>query len=79
MWETSCVMAVNPESVDLGRVDAIRKDPFVSQLQNETDDTLRSIREASAEFGEKFYQPAAAYLAREAVRILGEKTKVEIS
>lgn len=53
MWESSLVMAVNPEWADLSRVEAVMDAPFPSQLKKMRPENLARTRDANPEFGEK--------------------------
>jgi creatinine amidohydrolase/Fe(II)-dependent formamide hydrolase-like protein len=64
MWETSCVMALNSGWVDLERVDRLKASPLPSQLKPAPDSHLARVKEASAAFGDRYLNAAAARLAQ---------------
>ncbi len=53
LWETSMIMAVAPEHVDLPRARRIPDDPRPSQLHVNSPEVIAMIQEANAELGEK--------------------------
>jgi creatinine amidohydrolase/Fe(II)-dependent formamide hydrolase-like protein len=72
MWETSGVMAMHPEWVDLPRARRIRESPLPSQLKNQPQARLDCIATANAEFGNRLYNLAAERLAKIAREMLDQ-------
>ncbi len=72
MWETSGVMAMHPEWVDLPRAKRIRSSPLPSQLKKQTQERLDCIATANAEFGNRLYNLAAERLAKLAQEMLAQ-------
>ena len=67
MWETSIVMALNPEWVDLSRTKRVKEYPRPSQLSNQPDKNLDDVANANADLGNRELNLAAeraAQLAR---------------
>jgi creatinine amidohydrolase len=71
MWETSNVLALDADFADLSRVDRINASSFTSQLKGLPEQHLARVKEASAAFGNDFYDRAAARLAEVARDLLG--------
>ena len=68
MWETSFMMALNPECVDLPRAKRVKDYPRPSQLSKQPDKNLDDISNANAELGNREFNLAAeraAKIARE--------------
>jgi creatinine amidohydrolase/Fe(II)-dependent formamide hydrolase-like protein len=68
MWETSLVMAIRPDWVDLPRARRIKESPLPSQLKDQPQEKLDFIATANAELGNRAINLAAeraAKLARE--------------
>jgi hypothetical protein len=70
MWETSGVMAMHPEWVDLPRAKRIRESPLPSQLKNARQERLDCIALSNVEFGNRLYDVAAQLAAKEALEML---------
>jgi creatinine amidohydrolase/Fe(II)-dependent formamide hydrolase-like protein len=62
-WETSNVLSLDAAFADLARVGRIKNSSFVSQLKRLPDAHLARVKDASAAFGNDFYDRAAARLA----------------
>lgn len=70
MWETSLMMAVHPDWVDLPRAQRIKDDPRVSQLSKQPQPALDHIAKASAEYGNRTITRAAQKAAELACDLL---------
>jgi creatinine amidohydrolase/Fe(II)-dependent formamide hydrolase-like protein len=70
MWETSIVMALHEQWVDLTRVDRIRESPISHQLKDLPPAKLAAIKSANAAFGNRFLNLAAERVAKRAVELL---------
>ena len=70
MWETSGVMAMHPEWVDLPRAKRIRESPLPSQLKNTPQERLDCIATSTIEFGNFLYKVAAERVAKVAQEML---------
>lgn len=66
MWETSGVMAMHREWVDLPRARRIRESLLPSQLKKGTQEQLDCIATSSVEFGNRLYNLAAQHVAKQA-------------
>lgn len=67
MWETSLMMAIHPDWIDLTRAQRIKDGPLVSQLSNQPQPAIDHIAKANAEYGNRAITLAAqkaAELAR---------------
>jgi len=64
MSETSLVMAINPNWVDLSRVPYIKDSPISHQLKDLPAEHLANIRTANAEYGNKLLDLAADRLVK---------------
>jgi len=76
MWETSLVMAIHENWVDLSRVDRIKDSPISHQLKRLSPAKLDAIKSANAAFGERYLSQAAERLAKQAVDMLIEPCRV---
>ena len=70
MWETSIVMALHEQWVDLTRVDRIQESPISHQLKDLPPAKLAAIKSANAAFGNRFLNLAAERVAKRAVELL---------
>ena len=70
MWETSGVMAMHPEWVDLPRAKRTRKGPPPSQLKKAPQERIDCIALSNVEFGNRLYNAAARLVAGEALKML---------
>ena len=70
MWETSIVMALNPEWVDLPRAKRIKQWSRVSQLSKLPDKNIDYIQKSNAELGNKEMNLAAERAAKLAQEML---------
>jgi hypothetical protein len=70
MWETSLVMALRTDWVDLPRAQRIPESPLPSQLKNIPSKTLQAIARSNAEFGSRLLDDAARRLASRAKAML---------
>jgi hypothetical protein len=70
MWETSLVMALHPEWVDLPRAKRIKDYPRPSQLSKQPQKNLDDIANANAELGNRELNLAAERAARLAREML---------
>lgn len=73
MWETSMTMAVNPDWVDLSRVEHILEGPLPSQLKANSPECIAYIHRANPELGERMLTLAANNLAEIARALLPER------
>lgn len=71
MWETSLVMAVRPDWVDLARAQRINENPLPSQLKGSPAEKLTHIANANLEFGNQMLNIAAERMAQLAQEMLG--------
>jgi hypothetical protein len=76
MWETSMVMAVRPDWVDLSRSQRINESYLPSQLKGSTDEKLAHITAANVEFGNRMLDIAAERMAKLAQEML---SRLEVS
>ena len=72
MWESSLVMAVNPEWADLSRVEGVMDAPFPSQLQKMRPENLARTQDANPEFGEKLIALAVDQAVSRAQALLAQ-------
>lgn len=72
MWETSGVMAMHREWVDLPRARRIRESPLPSQLKKGTQERLDCIATSNVEFGNRLLNFAAQRVAEQAKSMLHE-------
>ena len=70
MWETSLVMALRPDWVDLERVQRIEESPLPSQLKGQPVEKLARIAAANPEFGNRMLDLAAERMAKLAQEML---------
>lgn len=70
MWETSIVMALRPDWVDLPRARRIKEFPRPSQLQSQTQEKIDHIARSNAELGNRVLDLAAGRAAELARRLL---------
>ena len=70
MWETSLVMALSEDWVDLPRAARIRASDRPSQLKPQSDEAIAKIAEANADLGNRLLDAAAAKLSAIAERML---------
>ncbi len=73
MWETSVVMAMHPDWVDLPRARRIRESELPSQLKKQTQERLDCIATANAEFGNRLLNLAAERVAKLAEDMLQKR------
>ena len=71
MWETSLVMAVRPDWVDLPRAERIQDGPLASQLQGPWPERRARIATANVEYGQIWLDRAAGLLSDKARELLG--------
>ncbi len=71
MWETSLVMAIAPEKVDLPRARRILDHPRPSQLHANSPEVIEYIQQANAELGERTIQLAVEKVTKKAQELLG--------
>jgi creatinine amidohydrolase len=71
MWETSVVMAIHREWVDLARVGRIKDSPLSHQLKDQSRERLDFIKAANARLGNRFLELTADRLADLARQALG--------
>lgn len=72
MWETSLVMAIRPDWVDLPRAQRIHESKADSQLKPLAPESIAYIAHANAEMGNRTLDLAAQRLAKVAKTFLGE-------
>jgi len=70
MWETSLVMAMWPDGVDLPRARRIKESPLPSQLKDLPKEKLDCIASANAEMGNRLLNLAAQRMAKLAQEML---------
>jgi creatinine amidohydrolase/Fe(II)-dependent formamide hydrolase-like protein len=70
MWETSLVMAVRSDWVDVKRAARIKESPLPSQLKNGAPEIIAHIAKANAELGNRLLNTAADRLAKLAREML---------
>ncbi|GEM_PF-6299065 len=70
MWETSIVMALHSEWVDLPRAQRVKGCALPSQLKNQPQQKLDRIANANAELGDRVLHLAAARTAKLALEML---------
>ena len=70
MWETSIVMALHEDWVDLSRIDRIQDSPISHQLKDLPPAKLAAIKSANAALGNRYLDLAAQQLARRATDLL---------
>lgn len=80
MWETSAVVAMRPDCVDLPRAQRIEENPLDSQLKKQPKARIDCIAKANAELGNRILNEAAKRAAKLAQEMLspavsGESTK----
>jgi len=69
-WETSIVMALHPEWVDLPRAKRIKEHALPSQLKNQSQERIDHIATANAELGNRILNLAAERTAKLAQEML---------
>lgn len=74
MWETSLVMAMHPEWVDLPRALRIKENALPSQLKKQPQEKLENILTANAELGNRAHDLAATRVAKLARDMLSAKS-----
>jgi len=79
MLETSLMMAMYPELVDLPRAKRLKDNPFVSQIKNEPQEKTDYIAAANAECGNMQFNTAARRVAKLAVEMLDSAGKPQTS
>ena len=72
MWETSQVLAVNPDWADPSRSARTFDTPIPSQLKSNPPEVIARIPEANAVLGNRILDGTAALLSDEAQRLLAE-------
>jgi creatinine amidohydrolase/Fe(II)-dependent formamide hydrolase-like protein len=75
MWETSLVMAMHPDWVDLPRAQRIQKYPLDSQLKGQPQKAIDCIATANAELGNRMLDTAAQRAANLAKGMLASSAK----
>lgn len=70
MWETSLMLAIAGDKVDLPRAQQILENPLVSQLQANPPEVIAQIAKATAALGEEFFDQAAQRAAAKAQELL---------
>jgi creatinine amidohydrolase/Fe(II)-dependent formamide hydrolase-like protein len=70
MWETSIVMALHENWVDLSRVDRIKDSPISHQLKDQTPERIQAIKTANAALGNRFLNLAGERMAKLAADLL---------
>lgn len=70
MWETSLVLAMHPDLVDLPRARRIPESPLVSQLKNKPQENIDRIASANADLGRRVIELAAQRTAKQAQDLL---------
>lgn len=71
MWETSLMLVVAPEHVDLPRAQRILEGPLDSQLKANSPEVIAMIAEANRELGEKSLELAVELTVAKAREMLG--------
>jgi creatinine amidohydrolase/Fe(II)-dependent formamide hydrolase-like protein len=72
LWETSLVMAIRPDLVDLPRAERILANPLASQLQANSPEVIAHIAQANREFGEQSLQAAVEAAVKHARELIAE-------
>jgi creatinine amidohydrolase len=72
MWETSMMMAIRPELVDLPRAAGIQENALPSQLKVNSPEVLGYIAASNADLGERTFREAADRLVAIARTLLAE-------
>lgn len=75
MWETSLVMAMHPDWVDLSRARRIKDHPLDSQLKGQSQKVIDCIATANVELGNQMLDTAAHRAARLAQGMLAADAK----
>jgi hypothetical protein len=70
MWETSLVMAVRKDWVEVERAARIKSSPLPSQLKPGSDEVIAHIVKANPELGNRLINAAAGRIAKLALEML---------